>query len=97
MALANLTSAQYQAQFNAQIAAGRRLAYINAYSNNGVPNFTAIWNSVQPTSWVARHDLTSAQFQNEFNTWTGAGFVTRMITGYDNGAGSHRFAGYWTN
>ncbi len=97
VALANLTSAQYQSQFNAQIAAGRRLAYINAYSNNGVPNFTAIWNSVQPSSWVARHDLTSAQFQNEFDTWTGAGFVTRMITGYDNGAGSHRFAGYWTN
>lgn len=96
VALANMTSAAYQTQFSAQIAAGRRLAYINAYSNNGVPNFTAIWNSIQPASWVARHDLTSAQFQSEFDNWTGQGLSTRMITGYQNG-GATNFAGYWTN
>ena len=96
VALANLTSANYQAQFDAQIAAGRRLAYINGYSNNGTANFTAIWNSVQPSSWVARHDLTSAGFQSQFDTWTGLGLATRMVTGYQNG-GSANFAGYWTD
>jgi murein DD-endopeptidase MepM/ murein hydrolase activator NlpD/ribosomal protein L27 len=96
VALANLTSAQYQTQFNAQTAAGRRLAYINGYNNNGVANFTAIWNSIQPASWVARHDLTGAQFQAEFDNWTNLGLSTRMVTGYQSG-GIARFAGYWTN
>ncbi|MFK8014090.1 MAG: peptidoglycan DD-metalloendopeptidase family protein [Gammaproteobacteria bacterium] len=96
VAVANMTTAQYQTQFNAQVAAGRRLAYINGYSNNGTANITAVWNSVQPASWVARHNLTSAQFQTEFDNWTGQGLGTRMISGYQNG-GVTNFAGYWTN
>lgn len=96
VALANLTSAQYNAEFANQANAGRSLAYLNGYTIGGSPRFTAIWNSLVPTSWVGVHDRTSAQFQSEFDNWTNLGLVTRIVTGYDN-AGVPNFGGLWTD
>ncbi len=96
VALANLSSAQYQTEFNNQTAAGRELAYLNGYTLNGSPAFSAIWIANGPSSWVARHDLNSAQFQNEFDTWTGAGFTTRFITGYERNNVAN-FGAFWSN
>ncbi len=96
VALANMTSAAYQTQFDAQTAAGRRLAYLNGYTINGTAYFTAIWNSIQPSLSVSRHDLTGSQFQNEFDTWTGQGLTTRFITGYQNGSIAN-FGAHWSN
>lgn len=96
VALANLTSAQYQTQFNTQTAAGRELAYLNGYTLAGTPRFSAIWIANGPTSWVARHDLNGAQFQDQFDTWTGAGFTTRFITGYER-ANVANFGAFWSN
>ncbi len=97
VALANLTSSQYQTNFDAQLNAGRVLSYLNVYSVNNSPRFSAIWNSVVPSAWVARHDLTGTQFQTEFDNWTGQGLNTRFITGYDNGSGVPNFGGFWSN
>lgn len=96
VALANMTSAQYNAEFANQANAGRALAYLNGYTINGATRFTAIWNSNVPASWVGVHDRTAAQFQSDFNFWTGQGLITRIVTGYDNG-GTANFGGLWTN
>lgn len=97
VALAGLTSAQYQAEFTSQANAGRTLKYLNGYTVNGSPRFTAIWDSLVPGSWVGQHNLTSPQFQNAFDNWTGLGLTTRLVTGYDNGAGVPLFGGLWSN
>ncbi|MFK8029819.1 MAG: peptidoglycan DD-metalloendopeptidase family protein [Gammaproteobacteria bacterium] len=97
VALSNMTSAQYQANFTTQTNAGRILSYLNGYSVNGSPRFSAIWDTVVPSNWVARHNLTSAQFQTNFDTWTSQGLNTRFITGYDNGSGIQNFGGFWSN
>lgn len=94
--LTGMTEADYQTQFNANTAAGRRLAYINAFMESGVPKISAIWNQFNTGSWVARHSLTSAQYQTEFNTWTAQGLLVRAVTGYENG-GSARFAALFTS
>ena len=96
-AVANLSSAQYQNEFVNQANAGRALAYLNVYSLNGSPAFSGIWNSLVPSSWVSQHGLSSAGFQNAFDNWEGQGLGTRLITGYDNGAGTANFAGLWTD
>lgn len=96
VALTGLTSAQYNAEFANQANAGRALAYLNGYTINGSPRFTAIWNSNVPNSWVGVHDRTSAQFQSDFDLRTGQGLLTRIVTGYDNG-GTANFAGLWTD
>ncbi|MEM9058568.1 MAG: hypothetical protein AAGD86_13895, partial [Pseudomonadota bacterium] len=95
-ALANMSSADYQAQFTANTNAGRTLRYLNAYTLNGQPAFSAIWQSNNPLGWVARHDLTDAQYQNEAATWEAAGFRVRLLTGYEAN-GSARFGAYWTD
>jgi murein DD-endopeptidase MepM/ murein hydrolase activator NlpD len=83
----------YQNEFNAQTNAGRTLKYLNGYVHNGVAYYSAVWDSVGLSSWVARHEMTSSSYQSEFNTWTGSGFETRFVTGYDNGGA--RYGALW--
>ncbi|MGH3909456.1 MAG: peptidoglycan DD-metalloendopeptidase family protein, partial [Pseudonocardiaceae bacterium] len=91
-----LTPAEYQTQFDQNTAAGRRLAYLNAYTHSGGPRITAIWQQKPAVAaLVARHGLTGSQYQAEFDAQLRAGFLTRAVTGYEEGGG-HRFAAYWT-
>jgi CubicO group peptidase (beta-lactamase class C family) len=45
-------------------------------------------------AWVARHGLTSAQYQSEFNTWTSQGYRLIDVSGYEEG-GEARYAAIW--
>ncbi|MBZ4420658.1 peptidoglycan DD-metalloendopeptidase family protein [Myxococcus sp. RHSTA-1-4] len=96
VALQAIAASQYQAEFDTQRAAGRYLQYLNTYVHGGTVYYSAVWDSVPYGAWAARHALSSSQYQTEFDTWTGAGYLTRLVTGYSvNGA--HRFAGLWTH
>lgn len=104
VALANLTAADLQTVFNDQVAAGRTLAYLDGYTVGGVGRYSAIFNSVVPSGWVARHALTETQFQDEFDTWTGAGLTTRFVTAHQTQTSGGTFvfplihySGYWSN
>lgn len=44
--------------------------------------------------WVARHGLTSAQYQSAFEDFTGKGFRLKSISGYDSGGA--RYAALWS-
>ncbi len=44
-------------------------------------------------SWAAVHGLTGAEYQTAWNANTGAGRLTRAVTGYDDGGA--RFAAVW--
>lgn len=89
-----MTPAQYQAEFNKNVQAGRRLAYLNAYTHQGSPRIVAIWQQAAPT-FVARHGMSSSQYQAEFNKNLGAGRLTRAVTGYES-SNQHRFAAFWS-
>ncbi|MCA8959450.1 MAG: peptidoglycan DD-metalloendopeptidase family protein [Planctomycetes bacterium] len=104
VALSGLTAAQYQTEFDTQTAAGRELAYLDAYRQSGTPKYSAIWIAAGPSSWVARHALLSDEFQSEFDTWEGAGLATRFITAHQvtvtGGLFSYQgvhFSGFWSN
>ncbi len=83
--------ADYQAQFNSNKQAGRKLAYISAYKHNGKTYFSTIWQS-GVKSGVAKHGLSSTSYQQQFNHWTGKGYKVDFLTGYESG-GKARFAG----
>lgn len=89
-----LTSAQYDQAVDDNAAAGRRLAYLNGYTQNGVAKFSAIFDSTSYSSWGARHDQSFSQFQNEFDLRTGQGFLTKIVTGYERGNVAN-FGGFW--
>lgn len=96
VASAAIPASQYQDAFETQRDAGRYLQYVNTYVHGGVVYYSAVWDSMPYGGYVARHDRTAAQYQTEFNTWTDAGYLTRLVTGvYVNG--SHRFTALWTH
>lgn len=93
-AKSQLTASEYQQAFDDNAKQKRHLVYLNAYMHGGQPNFSAIWSSKASGSYKARHGLTGAQYQNEWESSTGAGLPTRNVTGYSAG-GSGRYAAIW--
>ena len=82
-----MTNAQYQAQFNAQLAAGYRLVHVSGYAVNNVDYYAAIWTKASGPAWIARHGMTSAQYQQEFNADIANGYRLTDVSGYGlNGA-----------
>ncbi len=63
---------------------------------NGTQRFTAQYNKDNVGSWVALANLTSAQFQTQFDTWTDAGLILRFHAGYDH-SGVANFGSYWSS
>ena len=89
-----MTAAQYQSEFNTWVSQGFRLADVSGYNVAGVPRFAAIWVKKAGPAWVARHGMTSAQYQTEFNTWVGKGYRLVVVDGYEQ-SGQARYAALW--
>lgn len=89
-----LTAAQYQAQFNALLGQGYRLICVSGYEVNGQDQYAAIWEKSSGPAWVARHGLTGAQYQAEFDRLAGQGYRLAHVSGYPVG-GQARYAAIW--
>ncbi len=89
-----LTSAQYQTEFNKWVGLGYRLVVVDGYDVGGQARYAALWELKSGPPWVARHGLTSAQYQAEFNTWTGRGYRLKWVQGYGVG-GTDYYAAIW--
>lgn len=89
-----MTSAQYQSEFNTWTSQGFRLTHVSGYDVAGQPRFAAIWEQKPGPAWVARHAMTPAQYQSEFNTWVGLGYRLVVVDGYEVG-GTDRYAALW--
>jgi len=90
-----ITPQEYQTHFDQNIAAGRKLVYLGAYTHSDSPRISAIWHQKAAPNFVARHDLTSGQYQTEFDLRLSQGYLTRAVIGYADG-NAHRFAAYWS-
>lgn len=93
-ARSQLSAADYQQAFDDNAGAGRGLAYLNAYVHGGQAQFSAIWTGKANGAQRARHGLSGAQYQAEWNSATGAGYLTRDVTGYGID-GVARYAAFW--
>ena len=89
-----MTSAQYQTTFNTLVAQGYRLVEVNGYGIGGFPFFAAIWEKSSGPAWVAKHNMTAAEYQQEFNLFVGQGYRLRHVSGYANGSNTN-FAAIW--
>jgi hypothetical protein len=93
-----LTAAEYQQQWNDNWTAGRRVAYLSACNHSGDVRFSAIFQQTNiegnVATTVGRHGLTSGEYQSEYDSRLGQGYLTRCVAGYAAG-GSARFAGIW--
>ncbi|UJR20249.1 hypothetical protein I4U23_023380 [Adineta vaga] len=78
-----MTAAQYQSTFNSWTSEGYRLKHISGYSSGNEARYAAIFEKLANSPpWVARHGLTAAQYQTEFNTQTTAGYIPVLVSGY---------------
>jgi hypothetical protein len=79
----NLTAAQYQQTFSQLVAQGFRLKYVDGYTIGGASRFAAIWEQGGGPAFQARHNLTTAQYQQTFDQLVGQGFRLRAVSGYE--------------
>jgi len=91
-----LTFADYQTQTDANIKAGRNPASLNAISNGGSPLMLGLWEQKASSSYVARHNQTAAQYQAEYTLRLQQGYLTRALSGCDNGGGTALYAAIWS-
>lgn len=89
-----LTSQQYQAEFNKWVGQGYRLTTVSGYEVNNRAYYAAIWVKVSGPTWIARHGMSSSQYQSEFNKWAGQGYRLTHIDGYTIN-NQDRYAAIW--
>jgi hypothetical protein len=89
-----LSSAQYQAAFDDLVGKGYRLVRVSGYSVNGQDKYAAIWDKSNSPAWVARHGLSSAQYQAAFDDLVGKGYRLVHVSGYSVN-GQDKYAAIW--
>jgi Bacterial tandem repeat domain 1 len=80
-----MTAAQYQQEFDTLLAQGYRPVVVSGYSLLDQPVYAAIWEKRASVPWAARHGLTSAQYQQEFDSLVGQGYRPVWVSGYNVG------------
>lgn len=89
-----LTSSGYQSQFNYWTSRGYRLTWVQGYGVNGVDYYAAIWEKTTGPAWIARHGMTSSQYQSYFDAYARYGYRLKHVSGYKVGY-SDRYAAIW--
>ena len=60
----DMTSAQYQEEFNAQVDKGYRLVHVAGYTIDGEERFAGVWQkAATKTEWQARHAMDATLFE----------------------------------
>lgn len=89
-----LTAAQYQTTFDQLTAQGYHPVLVNGYATTGGPRFACIFQQGPTGAWVARHGLTSAQYQAAFDQFTSQGYALDWVSGYFDGT-QDLYAAIW--
>lgn len=90
----DLDSAAYQREFDRLTRAGYRLICVSGYNVAGRDLFAAIWEQRPSVPWVARHGLTSVQYQQEFDHLGREGYRVIRVSAWNSNR-EPRFAAIW--
>jgi len=90
----NMTAAQYQQAFTDNANQGYRLKHVSGYVVNGTEYFAAIWDKSSGGAWVAKHNLTAAQYQQAFTDNLKLGYNLKQVSGYQKN-GTDLYAAIW--
>jgi hypothetical protein len=86
---------EYQALVIDQVEAGRYPAYLNVYKHDGKNWMSVVFAKAPSPNWTARHDMSAAKYQTEYEAARKAKMLTRTIAGYDGAVSNHVFAAMW--
>jgi hypothetical protein len=91
-----MKSWQYQAAFDQAVADGFTLTHVDGYWTPEGVRYAAIWAKVNVGNWVARHGMSSDEYQHEFNQHITQGMELVHVSGYWNGS-REEYAAIWRN
>ncbi|KAH7124399.1 hypothetical protein EDB81DRAFT_699436 [Dactylonectria macrodidyma] len=80
-----MTGEEYQGQFDALVGKGFRLRLVNGYTVAGDARYAAIWDKSAGAASVARHGLSSSEYQSAFDTFFSQGYRLKHVSGYSQG------------
>jgi CubicO group peptidase (beta-lactamase class C family) len=89
-----LTAADYQTTFDQLTQQGYFPVLVNGYATAAGPRFACIFQKGATGPWIARHGLTSAQYQDAFNQFTAQGYMVDWVSGYFDGT-QDLYAAIW--
>ena len=81
-------AAQYQAEFDRFTKAGYRPIWVDGFRAEGQNWFNVIFRPEDGTPWVARHNLTSQQYQTDFDSLPKEGYRPLYIESYPTAEGT---------
>jgi CubicO group peptidase (beta-lactamase class C family) len=90
----NMSAAGYQSFFNESTQKGMRPICVSGYTVNGSERYAALFEKKSGPAWVAKHGMSGAGYQTQFNTLTGQGYQVSFISGYEVG-NSVKYAAVW--
>jgi CubicO group peptidase (beta-lactamase class C family) len=89
-----ITADQYQTIFNQLTAQGFGVSLVDGYDAGGQPHFAAIFQKGETAPWVARHGMSSADYQSAFDQYVKQGYTLDWVSGYSQG-GQAFYAAIW--
>src|SRR6266851_2117639 len=90
-----MTPQVYQQEFDKYAGEGYCLTLVSGYPVGIAARYAAIWEQKTCPAFVARHGLTSAAYQKEFDTLVGQqGHRLKLVSGYNVG-GQDFYAAIW--
>ena len=89
-----MTASAYQNYFNQYTSQGYRLALVNGYAVNGVDYYVGIWDKSPSGPWVAKHRMTSSDYQTAFDSYASQGYRLMHVSGYSIGNTAY-YAAIW--
>jgi hypothetical protein len=89
-----MSAEQHQQEFDRLTRESYRLVDISGYTVGNQDLYASIWEQRPGPAWIARHGLTAAVFQQEFDRLVGQGYRLIDVSGY-NVRGEDRYAGIW--
>lgn len=89
-----ITASELQAEYDALTPQGFHPIDVCGYTVAGQTRFAAIWDNSPIPGWVARHGLTAAEYQSQFDYWVSQGYTLWRVSGYEV-AGVDYYAAIW--
>ena len=90
----DLSASQFHAFSNRAAAEGFHPVYVDGYLTEGGVRFAGIWERRSKGRWIARHGLTSREYQDMYDRYTGEGYKLIHVSGYWDG-NEEKYAAIW--
>lgn len=76
-----LSAADYQTEFTKWVGQGYRLTVVSGYASGNQVKYAAMWEKSGNYAWQARHNMTTQQYQDEFDRLFYQGYRPIWVNG----------------